>query len=253
MKFDDQVVIVTGGGHGIGRAYCHALASRGARVVAADIDLEAVHRTVEEIRQKGGNALGIRTDVAEEKSTLDMARSAENAYGRIDILVNNAAVFATIPISRLPFDKIPLEEWDVVMKVNLKGPFLCCRAVAPIMRKQKRGKIVNIASSTIFKGTGGRIHYVASKAGIIGLTRVLARELGDDNICVNTVAPGNTLSEEVTDGQIASHHLEAVKYRCFKRIQLPEDLLGIVLFLSSSESDFITGQTICVDGGDIFF
>lgn len=249
MRLQGKVAIVTGGGHGIGRAYCLGLAREGAAVVAADIHGEAARQTQGEIEKAGGKGLGIEVDVASQESTESMARRTEEAFGRIDVLVNNAAVFSTIPISRVPFDQVPLEEWDRVMTVNLKGMFLACRAVAPIMRRQKKGKIINISSASIYKGTGNRIHYVTSKAGVVGFTRTLAHELGNDGICVNTVAPGSTLSESPQDTSAVQFRQSAVSGRCLQRVEVPQDLVGAILFLSSDDSDFVTGQTLVVDGG----
>jgi len=245
MRLQGRVAVVTGGGHGIGRAYCLGLAQEGALVVAADIDGEAARQTQQEIEKLGAKGLGLETDVASVESTQMMAQRAQETFGSIDILVNNAAVFSTIPISRVPFDQVPLDEWDRVMTVNLKGLLLACRAVVPVMRRQKKGKIINISSASIYKGTGNRIHYVTSKAGVIGFTRTL----GDDGICVNAVAPGSTLSESPTDAAAVAFRQSAVSDRCLKRIETPQDLVGAILFLSSDDSDFITGQTLVVDGG----
>lgn len=241
--------IVTGGAHGIGRAYCIGLAKAGARVVAADIDFEGAEETVALVEKTGGRALALAVDVADQQSTLDMAKAAVDAFGRIDFLINNAAVFATIPISRVPFDEVSLEEWNQVMSVNLTGIWLSCRAVVPYMKKQQGGKIINISSSSIYNGAGLRIHYVTSKAGVIGFTRNLARELGDYNISVNALSPGSTLSEKPDDEMALAHRKKALAKRCIKRLQFPEDLTGAMVFLCSSASDFMTGQTLVVDGG----
>jgi 3-oxoacyl-[acyl-carrier protein] reductase len=249
MRLENKVVIVTGGGHGIGRVYCQGLAREGASVVVADIDLPAAEETKRLVEKDGGRALALQVDVANEQSTLAMAEATVKAYGKIDILVNNAAIFATIPISRVSFDKVPLDEWDKVMLVNLKGTWLCCRAVVPYMKKQNSGKIVNISSGTAFSGRGMRIHYVASKAGVLGFTRTLARELGEFGINVNTLAPGSTLSEGQDNVKAVEMREKAVGTRCLKRIQVPGDLVGGLLFLCSSASDFMTGQTVIVDGG----
>lgn len=251
LRLEKKVAIVTGGGHGIGRAYCRGLAKEGAAVVAADIDLPAAEETRKLVENDGGRAFAIKADVANEQSTLAMAEATVKAFGKIDILVNNAALFATIPISRVSFDKVPLDEWDKVMLVNLKGTWLCCRAVAPYMKKQNYGKIVNISSGSIFAGQGMRIHYVTSKAGILGFTRTLARELGDFGITVNTLSPGSTLSEPEDNAKAVEFRKAAVGNRCLKRVQLPEDLVGAMIFLCSSESDFMTGQTMIVDGGNM--
>lgn len=252
MVLEKKVAIVTGGGHGIGHTYCRALAKEGAQVVVADIDYPAAEETKKVVEEEEGSALALKVDVADEQSTLAMAEATAKAYSKIDILVNNAAVFATIPISRVPFDKVPIEEWDKVMLVNLKGIWLCCRAVVPYMKAQKSGKIINISSSSIFSGTGMRIHYVTSKAGIIGFTRTLARELGEFGITVNTVAPGSTFSESKEDEKALAMRQRAAELRCLKRVQVQEDLVGTIIFLSSSASDFISGQTFVVDGGHLF-
>ena len=248
-SLEKKVAIVTGGGHGIGKVYCQGLAKEGVSVVVADIDLPAAEETKRLVEKDGGRALALQVDVANEQSTLAMAEATVKAYGEIDILVNNAAIFATIPISRVSFDKVPLDEWDKVMLVNLKGTWLCCRAVVPYMKKQNSGKIVNISSGTAFSGRGMRIHYVASKAGVLGFTRTLARELGEFGINVNILAPGSTLSEGQDNVKAAEMREKAVGTRCLKRIQVPGDLVGGLLFLCSSASDFMTGQTVIVDGG----
>jgi 3-oxoacyl-[acyl-carrier protein] reductase len=251
LRLENRAAIVTGGGHGIGRAYCLRLAKEGAAVVVADIDLSGAEETRKLVEQDGGRALAVRVDVGDEQSTLAMAEATMRAYGKVDILVNNAAVFATIPISRVSFEKVPLDEWDKVMLVNLKGMWLCCRAVAPYMKKQNYGKIVNISSGSIFSGQGMRIHYVTSKAGVVGFTRTLARELGDFSITVNTLTPGSTLSEPQDNAKAVEFRQSGVATRCLKRVQIPEDLVGAMIFLCSSESDFMTGQTMVVDGGNM--
>jgi len=249
----DKVVIVTGGGHGIGRAYCLGFGGAGARVVVADIDEPAATKVAKEVNtQTDAKSLSVKVDVANEASTQAMVKTILDQYGRIDILVNNAAIFATIPMNRGGIDTIDPAEWDRLMAVNLKGLFFCCRAVLPAMRKQQSGKIVNISSGTALNGSAGRIHYVTSKAGVIGFTRTLAREVGDDNINVNAIAPGSTLSEDNPTEEILKMRGARVADRCLKRVQLPKDLVGTVLFLSSPLSDFMTGQTVAVDGGVAF-
>jgi 3-oxoacyl-[acyl-carrier protein] reductase len=250
---EDKVVIVTGGGHGIGRAYCHGFAEAGAKVVIADIDAPAAAKVAAEaVQQFDAKALGIKVDVADEDSAKDMAKQTLEHFGKIDVLVNNAAIFATIPMNRGGIDTIDPDEWDRMMSVNLKGLFYCCRAVLPTMRRQKSGKIVNISSGTVLNGSAGRIHYVTSKAGVIGFTRCLAREVGDDNINVNAIAPGSTLSEENPSEEVLKMRGARVGDRALKRVQLPKDLVGTMLFLASPLSDFMTGQTIAVDGGVCF-
>ncbi len=249
MRFQDRVVIVTGGAHGIGKAYCRAFAGEGARVVVADIDEAAAEQTATELRSEGADALAVRTDVASRTSVDDMAKRTHEAFGRVDVLVNNASLFATIPINRGGFDQIDDDEWDRVMLVNVKGVWYCCRAIVPYMRQQGGGSIVNIASAVVFSGPPGRIHYVASKAAVLSFTRTLARELGDANIRVNNVAPGSTLSEENPTEEIVRMRTAAVSGRALKRVQRPDDVVGAVLFLASDESSFMTGQTLVVDGG----
>ncbi len=243
-RLDGRVAIITGGGHGIGRAYAQRLAEEGAKIVIAELDGPAGERVAAEV---GG--LAVRTDVANEKSAHEMALRTVERFGRIDVLVNNAAIFATIPMSRAPFDQIDPEEWDRMMAVNLRGTWFACRAVIPQMRSQRYGKIINISSGTALKGVGSRIHYVTSKAGILGFTRTLAMEVGKDNICVNCIAPGSTLSEENPDDSIVQYRQAAASTRALARMQTPEDLVGAVAFFASSDSDFITGQTLVVDGG----
>jgi 3-oxoacyl-[acyl-carrier protein] reductase len=248
LSVKDRVVIVTGGGKGIGKVYSERLAEAGAHVVVADIDEKATAETVTAISNAGGKAFAQPTDVSDPDATKRMADAAVQAFGRIDALINNASLMAVLP--RRPFTEIPVDEWDRVMQVNLRGVFLCCRAVFPQMQKQGKGKIINISSGRVFEGTPNRLHYTTSKAGVIGLTRALATELGEHNIAVNAITPGFTLS----DTQVATagaylqrnDHLEG---RVFKRHQVPDDLVGTVMFLISDASNFITGQTINVDGG----
>ncbi len=248
MSITGRVVIITGGGKGIGRVYSRDLARAGARVVVSDIDHDANEDTVAEIRAAGGEAITATTDVSNEDQTRDMARKAVDAFGRIDGLVNNASLMSVL--ERRDWKLIPVEEWDQVMDVNLRGIFLCCRAVFPVMKENGGGKIVNISSGRFWNGAPNRLHYSTSKAGVIGLTRSLAREVGPDNICVNAVTPGFTLS----DTQVASSGDYArtnapPEGRCIQRHQYPEDLVGAVMFLLSPGSDFISGQTLNVDGG----
>lgn len=246
----DKVAIVTGGGHGIGKVYCLGFGRAGACVVPADIDgLAAEQVSAQVTKETGTKSIGIKVDVADEESTRQLAAATIERFGRIDILVNNAAIFATIPMNRGGIETIDPMEWDRLMAVNLKGLFFCARAVLPTMRAQKSGKVINISSSTVFSGSAGRIHYVTSKAGVIGFTRTLAREVGEDNIQVNAIAPGSTLSEENPTEEIIRFRQLQIGARALRRVQMPQDLVGTVLFLASSLSDFITGQTLSVDGG----
>jgi NAD(P)-dependent dehydrogenase (short-subunit alcohol dehydrogenase family) len=244
-----KVAVVTGGGHGIGKAYALGLAVEGAKVVIAEIDSRAGELVATDLARQGYAAMAVRTDVADRASTEEMARRAIAAYGRIDVLVNNAAIFATIPMSREPFDRIDIDEWDRMMAVNLRGTWLACRAVIPDMRKRGYGKIINVSSGTALKGSASRIHYVTSKAGVLGFTRTLAREVGKDGIRVNCVVPGSTLSEENAAEEVVRMRTAAADERALKRVERPEDLVGAVLFFASADSDFITGQSLVVDGG----
>ena len=248
-RLKDRVIIVTGGAHGIGRAYCRGLAAEGAKVVVADLDIDAAEVVVRTLGESGSDALAVRADVSQAEDVDAMARAAADRFGSVDGLINNAAVFQVPAMSRVPFEQIPIDEWDRLIAVNLRGVFLGCRAVVPYMKKQGRGKIINISSGTVFHGSANSAHYVTSKAGVIGFTRSLARELGDHNINVNAIAPGLTLSlEEMTEDRLQMSRNRA-QARSIKRDQEPEDLVGTAVFLCSPDSDFITGQTIVVDGG----
>ena len=247
MRLNDKVVIVTGGGIGIGRAYSLGLAVEGARVVVADV--ADPKPTVNEIEARGGQALAVECDVSREADTLRMAAETVNRFGRIDVLINNAAIYGGL--KRRPFMEISVEEWDRVMAVNLRGLFLCARAVFPAMRAQGKGKIINISSSTFFKGVPHYIHYTTSKGGVVGFTRSLARELGEFGIRVNAVAPGYTLSGENEKNTPEERKQDNVRSRMLKRAELPEDIVGTIVFLASDDSDFVTGQTIAVDGGSV--
>lgn len=247
-----RVALVTGSAHGIGKAYAQRLAREGASLVIADLDGGAASAVADELTRSGGKAIGVQVDVSDPASTNVMGRLAIDAFGKVDILVNNAAMFSRVPMSRVPFEQLEIGEWDRMMAVNLRGMWLACRAVVPQMRAQKYGKIVNISSSTVWERTPTRIHYVTSKAGVIGFTRNLAAELGTDNITVNCVAPGSTLSEENPSDQTVQFRSLAAKNRAIERLQKPEDLVGAVAFFASPDSDFITGQTLVVDGGSVY-
>ncbi len=248
MRLKDKIIIVTGGGVGIGRAYAIGLAKEGARVVVADIQEEEAKKVASEIKQGGGEALALPVDVTSAVKTQAMADKTLQKYGRIDVLVNNAGLYSAI--KKKPFSEITAEEWDRVMTVNLKGLFLCVQAVYPAMKEQGKGKIINISSGTALGGTPFFLHYVTSKAGVIGFTRALARELGPDNICVNAITPGLTISGPQQEGVLTPEQLQdRRRRRAFQRDQYPQDLVGTMIFLCSADSDFITGQTINVDGG----
>ena len=248
-RLKGKVVIVTGGGHGIGKTYCEHLAQLGAKVLVAELFAQAGAEVAQQLTAQGYDAIAIQTDVTNRDSVNHMAATAVATFGTIDVLVNNAAIMATVPMSRAGFDQLSIEEWDQMMAVNLKGTWLACCAVTPYMRKQGYGKIINTSSPTALRGAPGRIHYVTSKAGTIGFTKTLANELGADNICVNCIAPGNTLSEHNPSESTLELRHSAIQVRALKRLQVPADLVGAMLFFAGSESDFITGQTLVVDGG----
>jgi 3-oxoacyl-[acyl-carrier protein] reductase len=247
----NRVAVVTGAGHGIGKAYARRLAQEGARVVIAELDGAAGENAATELRGNELEVMAVPTDVADAVSVQRMVDQTVKAYGGLDILVNNAAIFVTVPMSRSTFDQIDPDEWDRMMKVNLKGVWFCCRAAVPVMRQRGYGKIVNISSGTVFKGAPTRIHYVTTKAGIVGFTRTLARELGADGITVNCIAPGSTLSETEPDEETLRFRTAAARERAISRVQEPEDLVGAMAFFASPDSDFITGQTLLVDGGAV--
>jgi len=242
-----RVAIVTGAGQGLGRAFAHRLAEDGARVVIADRNGDAARAVADEV---GAAATALEVDVADEASVTAMVDAVQDRYGRLDILVNNAALFSTLRIG--PFEDITVAEWDEVMAVNVRGPFLCCRAAAAPMRRQGYGKIINISSAAVLLGRPGYLHYVTSKAALIGMTRSLATELGPYGITVNAILPGSTETEvprnTVTPEQIS----RLIERQAIKRRQVPADLLGIVSFLASPDSDFMTGQSVNVDGGAAF-
>ena len=248
-RIKDRIAIVTGAAQGIGATYAKAMAKEGATVVVADID--DGQAVTQEIQEQGGEALNLVTDVASEDSVASTVAKTVDKFGRVDILVTNAAIFGKLEAK--PFTEISVEEWDNLMAVNVRGVFICAKAVVPQMREQNYGKIINIASGTLFKGTPYFLHYVTSKGAVMTMTRCLAREVGDDNICVNTLAPGLVMSENVSALSIFKEPaIDAItESRAFKRRQLPDDLIGGIIFLASSDSDFMTGQCIVVDGGSV--
>jgi len=249
MRLHGKVAVITGGAAGIGFAYAKRFLGEGARVAVADI---ADPGPAVEKLDAAGRALGVRTDVSDETSVRAMVETTLARFGRIDVLVNNAAVFATLTPQR--FDEIPEAEWDRVMAVNVKGVWNCARAVVPAMRAQGGGRIVNVASAIVAKGTALLLHYVTSKGAVVAMTRALARELGPDRITVNAVAPGLILSDTVQANPAITGFQEAIvmQARSLKRDAFPDDVEGTVVFLASDDSAFMTGQTLIVDGGSVF-
>jgi NAD(P)-dependent dehydrogenase (short-subunit alcohol dehydrogenase family) len=247
MRLNNKVAIITGAGRGIGKAVALAFAKEGADIVAVGRTLSLIEETAEEVKALGRRALAISADVSKWADMERMAQTTAKELGGIDILVNNAGLADMKP---KPFMQVTEEEWDKVFSINAKGMFFCCKAVFPFLKERGKGKIVNIGSATHFNGAPGMLHYASTKGAIIGITRTLSRELGDFKINVNCVAPGFTITEGVS-GLMSTPGLEemAVSRRSIKRPQMPGDLIGAILFLASDESDFITGQTLVVDGG----
>jgi NAD(P)-dependent dehydrogenase (short-subunit alcohol dehydrogenase family) len=232
---------------GIGAAICEALAKQGAAIVVAD--LSGAQEAAERLQEAGHRAIGVAADVSREDDTIAMAAKAIEAFGRIDILVNNAAIYSTLQIK--PFEQLAVEDWKRILDVNVIGQFLCCRAVLPTFRDQGGGRIVNISSAVAFKGNPGMLHYVASKGAIIAMTRTLATELGEYDVLVNSVAPGFTLSDGVHKNPELANNVSgfSVRSRALKRDMVPSDVIGAVSFFAGPDAAFITGQTLVVDGG----
>jgi NAD(P)-dependent dehydrogenase (short-subunit alcohol dehydrogenase family) len=249
MRLDGKVAVITGGAGGIGFAFARRLLAEGARVVIADVaDASAA---VDKLNA-GDRALGVIADVSSIASVRAMVDAAAARFGRIDVLVNNAAVFSTL--TPRPFDQIPDTEWERVMAVNIRGVWNCARAVAPLMRAQGGGRIVNLASAIVAKGTALLLHYVTSKGAVVAMTRALARELGPDRITVNAIAPGLILSDAVqANPDLTGFQLEAVmQARSIRRDAFPNDVEGTLVFLAGDDSAFMSGQTLIVDGGSVF-
>jgi 3-oxoacyl-[acyl-carrier protein] reductase len=243
----ERVVIITGAGQGIGRTFAKAFAQAGARAVIAELNEKKAAAVSEEIMRAGGEAFAVTTDVADEDSIKAMVEIVEDEYGRIDVLINNAGIFSTLEMR--PFDQIPVDEWEQVLRVNLTGPFLCARAVLPAMRRVKWGRIINIASGAVRLGRPNYLHYVASKAALAGMSLSMAREVGADGITVNAILPGATFTEIERKTVTPQQKERIVAMQCIPRPEVPEDLVGAALFLASEASAFVTGQSINLDGG----
>lgn len=246
-RLQDRVALVTGAGQGIGRAFAERFVAEGAAVVVADRNADAATTTAEKITAAGGRAVAATVDVTDPEAVDAVVAETVRTWGRLDVLVNNAAIFSTITMK--PFDEIGLAEWEAVVRVNLTGTFICCKAVAPVMREQAFGRIVNISSSTVLMGRAEYAHYVASKAGVVGLTRALARELGPHGVTVNTIMPGSTETEVPRETVTPEQARSIVGAQSVKRRIGAGDIVGAAVYLASGDADFVTGQTIVVDGG----
>ncbi len=252
MQLKDKVAIVTGSARGIGREIAMRYALEGSKVVTCDVlDCES---TAKEIRESGGEALALKIDVSKEADTLELVRKTVEHFGRIDILVNNAAIFAGSEAEKFvkPLEQITVEDWDRIMSVNVRGVFLCCKAVVPYMKKQGQGKIINIASTVAFAGSPIFLQYTTSKGGVVAMTRGLARSLGEFNINVNAIAPGLTVTESSQNIVATDMYKRVFESLAIKRITKPEHIAGAAVFLASADSDQVTGHVLAVNAGEYF-
>ncbi len=243
----DRVVIITGAGRGLGKTFAEHFARAGAIPVIAERDAANATKVAEAIIAEGGRALAVPTDICDADSVAAMVETTVSELGRVDVLINNAAMFASLDLK--PFDTIPLDEWDAVLRTNITGAFLCARSVVGVMREAGWGRIINMSSDTAAMGMPFYLHYTTSKAALMGMARSMARELGPHGITVNAVLPGATVTEVPRPPEIAERRLNAVKLQCIPRPETAEDLVGTILFLASDASAFITGQSIIVNGG----
>jgi 3-oxoacyl-[acyl-carrier protein] reductase len=251
MRLQNKITVITGAAHGIGKAYARRFAEEGAHVVIADIDSGGGQTAAKALMEAGFSAWARATDVRNYLNVEGLMRETADRFGRIDVLLNNAAIYVTQKLWKGPVEDLDLAEWDRVIEVNLKGVFLCCKAAVPIMKQQRSGKIINIASGTFFSGSGNMPHYTSAKGGVVALTRVMARQLGEWGINVNCMTPGSTMSEDSVTEEVLKRRESSIDKRAFRRVETPADIVGTALFLASSDSDFITGQLIVVEGGGI--
>jgi 3-oxoacyl-[acyl-carrier protein] reductase len=248
---DGRTVVITGAAHGLGRAYALGVAAEGGNVVCCDLDSAALDSVAAEVEAAGARVLARRASVLSFDELTDLGDAAAATFGGIDGLVNNAGIMGIIPMSRVPFEDVPDEEWDLVFDTNVKGTWYACKAIVPHLRRGG-GSIVNASSSTHFAGDANRIHYVASKSALIGFTRTLARELGPDRIRVNAIAPGSILTEARPSPEMLAFRERWVARQAIPDLLTADDVVGLVLFLLSDNSRYLTGQTIVVDGGAVY-
>jgi NAD(P)-dependent dehydrogenase (short-subunit alcohol dehydrogenase family) len=248
-RLEGKNIVITGGGQGLGRAFAERVAKEGARVVIAEIDGALAEKTAQALRETGAEVQAYQTDISSAQSLENLAAALREKWGGLDGLVNNAAIASGVGGKR--FDEIDEAAFDRVLGVNVKGTWLAIRALVPLMKERGKGKIVNLASDTALWGAPVLLHYVASKGAIIAMTRSLARELGEYNIAINSIAPGLTLTEATASVAPGRHKLY-VEGRAIQRPQVPEDITGAVVFLLSDDADFITGQLLPVNGGFVF-
>lgn len=253
MKLKDKVAIITGAGQGLGREYAHRFCKEGAKVVIAEIDMEKARNVEKDLVGEGGEAMAVKVDVSREEDTARMAEKTLERFGKIDILINNASIY--YGLENKPLESITVEEWDRSFDVNLKGTWLCIKSVLPHMKKNGKGKIINISSGTWLMGVPMLLHYTTTKAGILGLTRCAAREVGPSGINVNAITPGFVLTE--ASKTLKGMHPGAIEMvaqqTALGRNEEPQDVVGTAVFLASEDADFITGQNIVVDGGWVMY
>ena len=248
-KHQGKVIVVTGAGRGLGRAYAERLSSEGARVAVAEIDAVAGAHAAEELRKNGMDSMFIETDVSSKEATEAMAARVLEKWGQIDGLVANAGLANSV--GGRTYDEITVAQWDRIMEVNVRGTWLSCRAVAPYMQKRKNGSIVTVSSDTATWGSPKLLHYVTSKGAVEAFTRAMARELGPDGVRINCVAPG-LLNNEATAGVPEAKREWNIRNRAIQREGTTDDIVGLVSFLLSDEASFITGQLIVANGGLVF-
>lgn len=245
-----RVVVITGAGQGLGRAYALRFAARGNAIVALDLNGESLAAVAAQIQAGGGECLPIVADISDADAVASAAKEIDSRYGRADVLINNAAIFSTLKMR--PFEEIPLDEWSRVLHVNVTGPFLLTRALSPLMRRHGWGRVIHVSSAAVLMGRPHYLHYTTSKAALIGMTRSMARELGPHGITVNALLPGATDTEIPRETVTPAQKQAQISARCIHREESADDVTGAVEFLASEEGRFITGQSLVVDGGLVF-